>query len=277
MQHRKYQWRSFITFFVVFSFVILAVTGIVLYVTPPGRIANWTGWRLIGLTKTQWQSVHTIHSFLFVVAAAFHLAFNWRVLTGYLRVKVHAGMKKKWEFIGSVGALGLVFFASVRDLTPASLVMDAGEDLKNSWEERNLAPPIPHAELLTLREYAEKAHVPMQALEKNLEARGITHADAGEKIGDIAGRTGLAPMDLVHDAAARPRQAEGKPRIGEGGGYGRKTVEEICVQYRVETGTALDRLRGHSIEGSAEEKIIEIAGRAGKRPIEIVRIIAGEG
>ena len=37
---KKFHWKVFVSFYVVFSFVALALSGIVLYVAPPGRIAN---------------------------------------------------------------------------------------------------------------------------------------------------------------------------------------------------------------------------------------------
>ena len=98
---RKFHWKVFVSFYVVFSFLALAVSGIVLYVAPPGRIANWSIWTLGALSKAQWQAVHTIVALLFIVAAGFHLYFNWKVLMAYLRSKLAEGLRMKWELAGA--------------------------------------------------------------------------------------------------------------------------------------------------------------------------------
>ena len=99
---KPFSWRAFVTFYVVLSFLVIAVTGIVLFITPPGRIANWSDWRLLGFSKSQWQTVHTIFSFIFVVAASFHLFFNWRVILGYMAKRIHEGINKRRELAGAV-------------------------------------------------------------------------------------------------------------------------------------------------------------------------------
>jgi len=91
----KFHWKVFVSFYVVFSFLALAVSGIVLYVAPPGRVANWSVWQLLLLSKAQWQAVHTIVALAFLVAAGFHIYFNWKVLVAYVKSKLQAGIRMK--------------------------------------------------------------------------------------------------------------------------------------------------------------------------------------
>jgi uncharacterized protein DUF4405 len=62
----RFQFRALVSVLTTVSFVTLATSGIILFITPPGRIAHWTGWRFWGLTKTQWSSVHIWFALLFV-------------------------------------------------------------------------------------------------------------------------------------------------------------------------------------------------------------------
>jgi hypothetical protein len=39
-------------------FLIVSFSGIILYMTPQGRVANWTNWTLLGLGKHDWSAVH---------------------------------------------------------------------------------------------------------------------------------------------------------------------------------------------------------------------------
>jgi len=48
---RRFSWRSFVWVLTVASFVGMVFTGIVPFIVPAGRVANWTGWTLLALTK----------------------------------------------------------------------------------------------------------------------------------------------------------------------------------------------------------------------------------
>lgn len=41
-------WRSFTALVVTWAFLILMVTGLVLYIVPHGRVAYWVHWSLAG-------------------------------------------------------------------------------------------------------------------------------------------------------------------------------------------------------------------------------------
>ncbi len=45
-----------------------------LFVSPPGRVANWTNWSLVGLTKHQWGGLHIWFSTVFLFVAIVHEA-----------------------------------------------------------------------------------------------------------------------------------------------------------------------------------------------------------
>ena len=81
---KKFNRRAFISLYIVISFLIMTVSGLILFLAPPGRIANWTDLTIIGLTKSQWQTLHTVFTFLFVIAAAFHIYYNWRLINLFL-------------------------------------------------------------------------------------------------------------------------------------------------------------------------------------------------
>ena len=55
---RSFSWRGFVSVTTGLTFLGLAVTGIVLFFTPPGRIANWGGWDWLALSKYQWAGLH---------------------------------------------------------------------------------------------------------------------------------------------------------------------------------------------------------------------------
>jgi len=73
---KRFHGRAFVSVISGFSFLGMAFTGAMLFVTPPGRIAHWTGWTLLGLGKEQWAAQHMLFSLVFFVAALIHLFYT---------------------------------------------------------------------------------------------------------------------------------------------------------------------------------------------------------
>ena len=88
MTQSRFSYRVLTSFFVTFDFLILLVTGVVLYLVPHGRVANWINWELMGLSKDQWTSVHILSVLLFLLVSIFHLIFNWKPFKHYFYHKL---------------------------------------------------------------------------------------------------------------------------------------------------------------------------------------------
>ncbi|ASA77553.1 DUF4405 domain-containing protein [Thermococcus sp. 5-4] len=67
-------------------FVILAVSGIALYLAPSGRIADTIGWTFLGLDKDAWTNVHTYMGFAMIGLIAVHLVIGFRSMLTMLKV-----------------------------------------------------------------------------------------------------------------------------------------------------------------------------------------------
>ena len=66
-KNEGFQWRAFASVLVGFTFVVMTLSGIVLFFTPSGRIARDTGWEYWGFDRYDWITFHTWFSVLFVV------------------------------------------------------------------------------------------------------------------------------------------------------------------------------------------------------------------
>jgi len=272
---KRIQWRSLTTFLIVMMFIVLATTGIILYMTPPGRVANWSGWRLFGLTKAQWQSVHTIFSFLFVLTASMHLYFNWKVLMGYLRAKIDMSRKYGREFVIASVLVLAVFTLTINRIAPFGTVMDFGENLRNGWTTTFNEPPLPHAELLTISALSKSTDVSLQTVRFELESAGFFVPHDSVTLKELADQKGVTPQEVFNKI--RPHTSGGKKTvIGEGGGYGRKTVAEICQQLNISVNEGLRRLEARSVNATASSNIRELAMVYGMVPSKMVQLIAGE-
>ena len=123
---KKFNWRGFISLYILLSFIIIIISGLVLYIAPPGRIAKWTSVPLLGLEKDQWQTIHTIFTFIFIIASGFHLYFNWKIFLSHMRNKLTKKYLSKKEFLWSVVVTFLVLFIILLELPPVNTVMGFG-------------------------------------------------------------------------------------------------------------------------------------------------------
>jgi hypothetical protein len=267
----RFQWRAFVTLFVTLAFTLLVVSGIVLYVAPPGRVAHWSRWTLGLLDKGAWQSVHTVFAFLFVLAGAFHLYFNWRILWSYLRTKLVAGIRMKRELGLAAGLVVAVAALTLAELPPFATVMDLGERAKHSWAVDGGEPPIPHAEILTLERLASITQMPLDRVLDNLEQAGVKGATAQSTIAALATANGRTPPQVwtVLKGSETPKE------LPTGRGYGRKSVGEVCVQLDLPPEEGLARLRRHGIEARTDTKMRALADQHDRSPHDLLEILTG--
>ena len=133
----------------------MSFSGFILYVAPPGRIANWGTWKLMLFTKAEWQALHTIFSYLFFILVIVHLFFvNWRAFLTYFRSKMKAGFNRKWEFASAMAISGVIFAGTLKSWTPLGTIMTFGEKMKGNWETKLETPPVIHMEIYTLEKLA---------------------------------------------------------------------------------------------------------------------------
>lgn len=269
----RFNYKAFFSFSILIFGIVMSLTGIILYFVPAGRVAFWTNWKFLGLTKSDWQAVHTIFSFLFVIIAGFHLYYNWVIFVSYLKSKVLAGIKMKRELVWSSSLSLLILIGTLAGVPPFSTVMDFGEYLSESWSNQQTEPPVPHAELLTLKKYCETTQMDLQQAMRRLQQQGIKGVDSLATIGDIAQKNNLTPVELAQKISAKPSSGSANP---VGSGYGRKTLGQICQDLNIDPALAAQRLKSAGIEWAQDENLRTIADRSDKTPLEIVNIIKGQ-
>ncbi len=270
----RFNKRAFISFFVLIIGLIISLTGLILYMAPPGRIAHWVEWGFLGLTKEEWQSLHTNFSFVFIIAIVFHLVYNWVVFWSYIKSAAVKGIKMGRE-LGASAIMALMLFVIIAaGLPPFSSVMDLSTSLSNSWSNQETEPPVPHAETFTLKEYAELTKQSLYVVMHSLNRAQLKGVDSLITIGDLATLNGKTPREIASGIS------EKQPGVAlasmAGFGYGRKTVAEICDETGIDQNLALQRLNKAAIEYDGGQNLREIANSNNLKPIDIVNIIKGE-
>lgn len=262
--------------FVTISFIMDTISGIILYIAPPGRIANWTNWKVWGLSKGEWTAVHTIFGYVLLFIVALHLYYNWKMFWNFIWSGVRKALNLKWELLTSSIVCLLIFVGTIWNIPPFSSTMNLGDYLKESWEEARADVPLAHAELLSLEEFSAKTGIPMDQITGALKAKGFRVEDPKQTLGQIAEEHGVSPAVLYEAIKARGAEPKGQGYGGQGSGTGRKTVEAVCGEIGVPVDRGLSRLDKKGIRARPTDKLKDVAARADKTPMDILNIIQGK-
>jgi len=261
------------------SFLGLCVTGCILFVVPPGRVANWTGWTLLGLSKDQWQGLHIWLGIVFVVAAVVHLFYNWRPLLSYFKSQVTRRLAWRWEWFVSLVICAVIAVGTIANVAPFSSLLTWHESIKHSWDQAERQAPVPHAELLTLTELAGyEESLTVETIMANLQANGIAVTSPEQVVGDLAQAHHLTPDALYALAVGKAPTSPGRGSHGAGGGHGqggggrgigRMTLKDYCAETGIDVATALEKLRQAGLKPTETMTLREIADTGNLHPSQI--------
>jgi LysM repeat protein len=277
---KRFSWRGWTTFVLTISFIVDTISGIILYISPPGRIANWTDWRVWGLSKGEWEAVHTIFGYVILIIVFFHLYYNWKMFLNFIWSKVKKAVNLRWELITATLVSLLIFLGTLWNIPPFSSTMELGEYFKASWEESKTDTPIAHAELLSLQEFAKKINVPMDQIQNSLKAAGYRVKDPGQTLGEIAEENGIPPSKLYEAIKAGGGGSGGvKPVVPEtikGSGLGRKTLNAISIEKGIPLDTMIKKLKQKGIDAKPNDSLKNVASKYGKTPHDIFEILSAK-
>ncbi|MBT8398153.1 MAG: DUF4405 domain-containing protein [Gemmatimonadetes bacterium] len=281
--------RRVISLSVLFSFIILALSGVMLFLSPQGRVAYWAGWTLLGLSKEQYSAIHTTLMMLFLAASIWHIVLNWRPIVGYLKDR----SKKIRVFTPESSlAMGLVLAFVVGPLVglpPFKQFLEAGEDIKGYWEATRGSPPWGHAEESRLDAFCRRivdfqrwegegaVVVDCDAAVVRLRDAGFGVEDQTQTIIEIARANGTTPQaiaDIVL-AAARPATAD-EIAAGLSGARGRGREGPKEGDEGIASGSPGDRFQ-RPLSGLGRLTLRDYAEQLGYELEELLAILAGKG
>ena len=276
----KFSWRAFFSLLSAVSLIGMTFTGVILFVVPPGRIANWTGWTILALTKQQWIALHDWFSIIFVVAAGFHLYLNWRPFVSYFKSKISKALALRAEWLAALVVCIIAFVGTVSGISPFSNLMAWNESIKQSYDSPRQRGPVPHAETMTLRELAENyTGVELGTMLNNLRRHGIQFESPDAVLGELAEANGLTPAELYNIAIGQRGAGGGFGAQGGGGGsgFGRMTLKQFCQQEGLDVDTTVRKLKDNGYKASPDMTMRAIADSAGVRPSQVRTIIESSG
>lgn len=268
---KTFHGRGLTSFVVLETFLLLLITGIVLYITPQGRVARWSDWRVLGLSKEQWSGIHMAIAAIFIVASVFHIYFNWRVLISYFKKKLQRGFHLKIEFAVATALTVLAVATTLYEVPPFGTLIAWNDDIKVYWEARSAPAPYPHAEDSTLAEFAENTGADLDGMLQNLAKAKIKGAKPAIKIGKLAAQNGMPPSALF------PLMKGEKTGASDGGGHGmglgRKTLETYCSEQGIDLDTAIATLKTKGITAKPTDPLKNLATDLGGAPADVIDLI----
>lgn len=260
------------------GFMMIALSGVMLFLAPPGRVANWTNWTLLGLRKSDWGALHLWFGALFLAMTAVHVFFNWGPLMNYLKNRATRTLGFRAEWAVAAAICVVVFGGTRAGVPPFSSLLAWNESFKESWERPAERAPIPHAELLTLAALAEKGGVDLAAATARLTAKGIAGFTRDTVVRDIAAQANLSAQQVYDIILTAPKGGgSGRPTEGKaGGGLGWKTLAQFCADEGIDLASARARLRTKGFTFDDETQTLrELATSLGQKPYELVDLIRG--
>jgi hypothetical protein len=267
--------RSFTSFALVISTLIMSWSGFILYVAPPGRIANWGTWKLMLFTKTEWQALHTIFSYLFFILVIIHLFFvNWKTFLTYFKSKLKAGLNKKWELGTALLVSTIVFIGTLRHWTPFEPVMTFGEKVKEGWEGDFQTPPVLHMETYTVEQLSVMLDsIASSELLKTLQENNIKVSAVSETLKEIANNNNTTPSAIYTILATKYKKHPG-PASGEvPQGIGKYTIKSTAASSGKELSSLLQILKDKGIEADGETSLRTIADKLGVTPRDVYNML----
>lgn len=259
------------------TFVLEVVTSVVLYIVPHGRVAYWADWHLLGLSKTQWANQHINLGVLFLLAALFHIFYNWKPIVAYLRNKAQEFRVVTASFnvallLSLVVAVGTYF-----EIPPMSTVIAFSDSIKDNAAKAYGEPPYGHAELSPLKLFTKKQGLDLDQSLALLQQAGIIVQDSSLPLIDIASANNLSPQQLyslIEDAKVKETRGGKLPfPDSPSPGFGKKSLAEICAEFDLHFPMIKRRLGEQGIQVTAEQTIKEIAAAYDKKPTDVFYLL----
>jgi len=267
--------RSFTSFSLVISTLIMSWSGFILYVAPPGRIANWGGWQLMLFTKAEWQALHTIFSYLFFILIIIHLFFvNWKTFLTYFKSKLRAGLNKKWELFAATLVSIIIFIGTLYSWTPFGPVMAFGEKVKESWEKNYSSGPVAHMEEYTLEKLSGDFSITPEELIKMLTENNIKVGGKEQTLKVVAAENKTIPSKIYELITSKYKKSQQALEQEVPAGIGKFTVKSTAESTGKELTAIIAILKEKGIEATGETSLREIAEKLGVTPRDVYNMLS---
>ena len=254
--------RRIVSLTLFLAIAMMLTSSIILYIVPQGRIAYWGDWTLLGLSKTHWGNLHTNSGLLMLIAASFHLYYNWRPVTSYMKDKARNFRLFTPNFNAALGVTAVVATLTLLELPPMVWIQDLGGSIKDDGALAMGEPPYGHAEESGLRVFLRNVGLDPEVAKANLAAEGIEVTDPDVVIADLAHDHGLSPQALFEIMKGPEDQRPTGPKpipTTMPTGSGKLTLETFCQTYNRDVAEAVKILEAGGVKVDPGHTLKDIA------------------
>lgn len=210
--------RKIVSLTTAFSFLLLIVSSVMLYIVPEGRIAYWAGWSVV-FTKSQWGNLHITGGILFVVFGLWHSFLNLKAIINYCRAFSAGKRSSPVPLFVSLGICLVVYAGTLYDVPPMRQLVSWSVEIKDNQAVKYGEPPFGHAEASTLRQFCAFLGMDVDTVLAAMQQAGFKgNPQSGSVFQDIAAANGMTPQQLYEfvlkatGQTARPEGTRGKGR-----------------------------------------------------------------
>jgi hypothetical protein len=210
--------RKLISLIALFSFCVMAFTGIVMFLAPQSRIAYWSGWELFGLSKRDYDAIHSTFMLLFLTSVVWHTVLNWRPLLDYLKNGSRKLIVFSPELLFAIAISLLFLVGTIWRSAPFDQYLGLGSIAKRYWTASLGSPPWTPADATPLARFCHGMEdVELYTTQRSvtidcdeavaaLIQAGINVEDPSQPLDDIAAANGTTPRAIaeVVMSVARP-------------------------------------------------------------------------
>lgn len=257
------------------SFIVLAVTSVVLYIQPHGRVAYWADWSLWGLSKTQWGDIHLTVGTLFLTCAILHVWLNWKPVMTYMKNTARELVVFTRPMVYACVLTIFVTAGTLLHIPPMQQLMDLGTWFKDRATATYGNPPYGHAELSPLKKFCGYMGFDLEKAMQALKTEGFTNKVAPEtpllELAEANDTTPQGIYEAIRSALAPDPFAALPPAPPEG--TGKMTLADLCAAYGLPLDAAVKKLENAGVTASAGTTLKDMAAASGKSPRDLYSIL----
>ncbi|MGB5919617.1 DUF4405 domain-containing protein [Arcobacter sp.] len=259
--------RKITSLTLMFVMIIMSYTGIMLFISPPGRIANWSNWKLFGLSKENYAHIHSIFMVLFIIMTLIHVFYNWKPLTSYMKNSAKQMILFTKEMVVSIVLVLVFLIGTIFFVPPFSFFLDFGNGVKNSWEKEYGSAPYAHAELSSLKMFVKKMGYDFEKTQEILKTNNINFKTT-QSLNQIGDNNSLSPQ-FIYNLLRKNFEKAGEETI-QLTGMGRKTISEVAKTLRLSDAELISKLKALGIEAKEDEKFREVVEKYDMSPMSVI-------
>lgn len=253
--------KKIVSLTLAFSFLVMSLTGIMLFIVPKGKVAYWANWKMFGLTKTQYADIHIISMILFITITVWHIYYNWKPLTSYLKNSAKQITLFKKELLIAFVLNALFVAGALLEFQPFKTVLDFNEGVKTYWEKQYGSPPFGHAEESSFKAFSQQVGIDIKKATALLKEKGITVENNKQTLQQIAQQNNISAKVIYE--SIKPQQNKAGAEVTS---LGRRSLEELAGMELIDLEQSLQFLRQKGFEATPESRMREAANALGLTP-----------